>query len=100
MTQYKYTFANGDVVISSLPQDKLLDRMRRLDQLRVLVEQNESDVAQSICKKALRAYNNTSNFTGIIRLSQRETDWLSYLLESDMLTDKSRDVVNFYIKMN
>lgn len=41
---YTYTFSNGDVVTSNLSQNLLLQRMRRLDTLRVLTEGYEYGV--------------------------------------------------------
>jgi len=94
---YKYTFNNGDVVTSNLKQDELLRRMRRLDNLRVLTEGFDEGEGSVISAKAWRAYNKTNNFTGIIRLTPTEKDFLSYLLESDMLTDEDRECINWYI---
>ena len=52
---YTYTFSNGDVVKSNLSQDLLMQRMRRLDTLRVLTEGYEYGVGLSIYNKALKA---------------------------------------------
>jgi len=94
---YKYTFTNGDVITSSLSKDELLRRMNRLDTLRVLTEGYDEGEGASICRKAWRAYNKTDNFTGIIRLTFNEKDFLGYMLESDMLTDEDRECLNWYI---
>ena len=93
---FKYTFSNGDVVTSSLRKDELLKRMRRLDTLRVLTEQFDCKEGRSICRKALQAYNKVNNFTGIIRLTFSEKDWLGYLLDSDMLDAEDRECIKFY----
>ena len=94
---YKYTFNNGDVVTSNLPKDELIKRMDRLGTLIALTEQHESPIGRSICKKAVQALHKSLNFTGVIRLTSLEKEWLSYMLESDMISDKSRQVINFYI---
>lgn len=93
---YKYTFNNGDVVTSRLSKDELLRRMKRLDTLRALTEQHECPEGRSICRKALQAYNKLTDFTGIIRLNILEKDWLSYMLESDMISDYDRQVIKFF----
>lgn len=94
----KYTFKNGDVMISKLSSDELMQRIRRLDTLRVMTEQHECKEGRNICKKALNAYNKKEQFTGIIKLTGLEKDWLSYMLESDMLSDENRKVIEFYTK--
>lgn len=96
--KYKYTFKNGDVVLSDLKQAELLKRLRQLDILRVLTEGYTDGTGRDICNKALRAYNKTNSFTGIIRLTTLEKDFLSYLLESDMLSPEDREVINHYTK--
>ncbi len=94
----KYTFKNGDVMTSKLSADELMKRLRRLDTLRVIVEQNECKEGQSICKKALNAYNKMNNFTGIIHLTFLEKDWLSYKLEDEFIDDEDREVIEYYCK--
>lgn len=94
----KYTFKNGDIVYSNLNKEELIKRTKRLDVLRVLTEGFEEGYGVSICNKARKAYNKVNNFTGIIRLSFSEKDWLGYLLESDMLSDEDREVIQYYIK--
>lgn len=94
----KYTFANGDIMTSELSADELMKRLRRLDILRVMTEQHECKEGRNICKKALNAYNKMNGFTGIIRLTFFEKDWLSYMLESDMLSNEDRKVIEFYTK--
>lgn len=104
---HTYRFKNGDVVTSVLLSDELMARMNRLDTLRVLIEgfvfdKGDADynpVANSIYHKALNAYNKTNLFTGIIRLTFTEKDWLGYLLESDMLDEDDKAVIKYYIKM-
>ena len=96
---YKYTFNNGDVVTSNLPQDELLKRMRRLDTLRVIMEGYEGGEGERIYNKALKAYHKDDNFTGVIRLSPSEKDFLEYKLEEDgMLTDADRECIEWYLK--
>lgn len=96
---YKYTFTNGDVVTSRLSKDELLKRMNRLDTLRVLTEQHDCPEGRSICRKALQAYNKLNDFTGIIRLTFLEKDWLAYMLEDEYLDDEDREAIRFYCKV-
>lgn len=95
---YRYTFSNGDVVTSKLTKDVLIQRMRRLDTLKVLTEQLEDAAYQNIYRKALAAYNKTNDFTGIIRLTGYEKEMLLYLLESDMLSDRDIEAIKFYTR--
>lgn len=95
----KYTFKNGDVVRSELGAKELVKRMNRLDTLRVMTEQYECEEGKSICKKALRAYNKADGFTGIVRLSSLEKDWLSYQLENSFITEEEIECVKFYCRM-
>lgn len=92
----RYTFKNGDIVTSNLKINELLKRMRRLDALRVLTELYEDEEGKSICKKATKAYNKIDNFTGIIRLTRLEKDWLGYMLEDEFLDNEDREVIKFY----
>lgn len=82
---------------SRVSAEELQKRYNRLDRLRVITEPFESGPGLSIYKKALRA-EDAQNFTGIIRLTPAEKDWLEYLLENDMLTDYDVEVINFYIR--
>ena len=94
----KYTFSNGDVVTSNLEAKELIKRMNRLDTLRVLTEGFEEGEGRRIADKAWRAWNKSEDFTGIIRLSITEKDFLSYILgENDFITDEEREVLRFYI---
>lgn len=95
--RFKYTFRNGDVVYTDLASAEMLKRMRRLDILRVLTEGYEEGTGRGICDKALRAYNKTDSFTGIIRLTASEKDFLGYMLDNDMLNDEDRAVINYYM---
>ena len=94
----KYTFKNGDVVTSELDSKELCIRMRRLDILRVMTEGYESGEGFTICQKALRAYNKVKGFTGIIRLSSTEKDFLSYLYENSYNDNEEIEVLNYYVK--
>ena len=96
---YKYIFTNGDIVTSKLKMEELQKRMDRLDVLRVLTEQYECEEAKNICKKALKAYNKTEGFTGIIRLTFSEKDWLAYMLENDFLDSEDIETIKFYCKI-
>lgn len=95
----RYTFNNGYVVTSELSAEELMNRMRRLDVLRVLTEQHECKEGQSICAKAWKAYNKQDNFTGIIRLTFLEKDWLGCMLESDMLDEEDIECIKFYCRI-
>ena len=95
---YKYKFNDGHTITSKLNTKEVLQRMRRLDILRVLTEGYEEDEGFSICKKAINAYEKADNFTGIIRLTFLEKDFLSYLLEDDSLTEEYIDTIKFYIR--
>jgi len=94
----KYTFSNGDVVTSELNADELMERMRRLDLLRVMTEGYETGEGHSICNKALRAYNKVQNFTGIIRLTTLEKDFIGYMRERSFLTEEEIELINFYTR--
>ena len=97
----RYTFKNGDVVTSRLSAEEMMRRMQRLDTLRVLTEGflgEEDCPGDTICKKAINAYNKVNDFTGIIRLNYLEKDWLGYLLEDDFLDDEDKECINWYIK--
>lgn len=97
---YTYTFKDGHKCTSKLNQSELLKRMNRLDNLRVLTEGYEEGEGRSICDKALKAYNKTDNFTGIIHLNRLEKDFLGYMLESDMNDEEDKEVIEFYLGGN
>lgn len=94
----KYRFVDGHEVTTKLSLDEMLKRMNRLDWLRVLTEGYEDGEGKSICDKALRAYNKTENFTGIIRLTAIEKDFLGYRLEDSMNTEKDIETIQYYLK--
>lgn len=94
----KYTFKNGDIITSNLNADELIKRMRRLDVLRVMTEGYEEGEGVKICQKALRAYNKVDGFTGIIRLTTTEKDFLGYLYENNHIDEEEIKVLDFYIK--
>lgn len=96
-TLYRYTWPDGFSITSKLPVDEVTKRLNRLDTLRVMTEGFEEGEGRDIYRKALQAYKKTNDFTGIIRLNILEKDFLGYLLEDDMLTDKERECINFYI---
>lgn len=86
------------IMTSKLPWTEVFKRSRRLDLLRVMVEEHACEEGRSICKKALRAYDKLNNFTGVIKLTSCEKEWLSYMLENEFLSDEDREVIKFYIK--
>ncbi len=94
----KYTFKDGTTVTSKLSADEIIKRMNRLDTLRVLTEGFTEDVGMGICKKTLRAYNKLNGFTGIIRLTQIEKEFLDYMLEDKFLDNEDRETIKFYTK--
>jgi len=93
-----YKFTNGDIITSNLDSKELMKRMRRLDVLRVLTESYESGTGVNICKKALTAYNKMENFTGIIRLTKEEKDFIGYMLENEFNNEEDIEVLNFYLR--
>ena len=94
----KYTFTNGDIITSELSADEIMIRMRRLDLLRVMTEGYDAGEGLKIHDKALRAYNKLNNFTGIIRLTVLEKDFMSYMRERSFLTDEEIELINFYTR--
>ena len=72
-------------------------RYERLDTLRVVTEGYNSSEGLSICRKASKA-EDMEHFTGIIRLTFQEKDFLGYILEDEFLTDYERGVIEFYIR--
>ena len=95
----RYTWEDGYSITSKLSIKEVVKRMNRLDTLRVLTEQSECEIGKSICKKALNAYNKKDNFTGVIRLTNLEKDWLSYMLESDFNTEEDIKTIKFYCRI-
>lgn len=94
----RYTFTDGYTVTSELDTEELVRRMRRLDVLRILTEQYECEEGRSICAKALKAYNKQDGFTGIIRLTFLEKDWLACMLENNMLEKEDVECIRFYCR--
>lgn len=76
----------------------MVKRMDRLDDLRVITEGFTEGVGRGICEKALRAYNKLNGFTGIIRLTYTEKEFLDYMLEDKFLDNEDREVIKFYTK--
>ena len=95
----RYTFTSGKVFTSKLNKDEVLKRMNRLNTLMVLLEENENKYGRNIYEKALKAYNKTEGFTGIIHLTFSEKDWLSYHLENSCITDKQIEIIKFYCRI-
>jgi len=94
----EYTFKDGTVVTTKLSVKEMLTRMERLDTLRVLTEGFTEGDGLSIYNKALRAYDKLNGFTGIIRLTQVEKEFLDYMLEDNCLDDEDREVIKYYTK--
>lgn len=95
---HTYRFTDGHIITSKLGIDEVLKRMNRLDWLRVLTEGYEDGEGKSICDKALKAYDKTDNFTGIIRLTFLEKEFLSYRLEDNMNTQKDIETIMYYMR--
>lgn len=94
----RYTFEDGTVVTTKLSAKEMVKRMDRLDDLRVITEGFTEGVGRGICEKALRAYNKLNGFTGIIRLTYTEKEFLDYMLEDKFLDNEDREVIKFYTK--
>lgn len=93
-----YTFKDGTIVITKLSVKEMLTRMERLDTLRVITEGFTEGEGLNIYEKALRAYNKVNGFTGIIRLTQTEKEFLDYMLEDSFLDDEDKEVIKFYTR--
>ena len=79
---------------------KLQKRIELLSHLIDVVEENESDIAKSILKKAVRAYNKpVKEFTGIIRLTSAEKDFLSYYMECEHISPYCVEAVKHFAKL-
>lgn len=94
----RYTFKDGTVVTTKLNAKEMVKRMDRLNLLRVITEGFTEGVGRGICEKALRAYNKLNGFTGIIKLTYTEKEFLDYMLEDKFLDDEDREVIKFYTK--
>jgi len=94
----RYTCTDGTVVTTKLTYNEMVKRMNRLDSLRVITEGFTEGVGRGICEKALRAYNKLEGFTGIIRLTYTEKEFLDYMLEDKYLDDVERKVIRLYTK--
>jgi len=93
----RIAFKDGKVVTTKLSVAETINRLNRLDSLRVLTEGYESGAGLSICNKARKAYNQNNGFTGIIHLTKTEKDFLSYCLDSEFNTKADNDTLRFYI---
>lgn len=93
----KLRFTDGHEIITNLEPKEVLVRMNRLDNLRVLTEGFETGEGKAICKKALRAYDK-KEFTGIIRLTFLEKDFLGYMLENTCNTEEDIETINYYLR--
>ena len=95
----RLTFSDGHQITTMLSTDEVLKRMSRLDWLRVLTEGYDEGVGRDICRKAIRAYNKTDNFTGVIRLTPIEKDFIGYMLEDEFNSDdRDVEVLNYYLR--
>lgn len=85
--------------MTRLSVKELQKRYHRLDTLRVLTEGYEIGEGYSIYQKASRAENQPDEyFTGIIRLTNSEKEFLSYILdENPYLIEYDKEVLRYYI---
>lgn len=96
---YRYTFDDGHQITSMLPANEVNKRMKRLAHFIMLLEGfDEGSVFNNIYKKALRAYNKTDNFTGMIHLTFNEKDNLGYLLDRQMNTPEDEAILKYYLR--
>ncbi len=94
----RITFNDGHQITTNLSNEEVIKRMNRLDWLRVATEGFEYGVGKNIYRKALRAYNKTDNFTGVIRLNTVEQDFLYYIYqENTMLHPDEREAIGYYL---
>lgn len=95
---HTYRLNNGTVVTTNLTAQEMCKRATRLDSLRVITEGYEEGVGRGICEKALRAYDKNEGFTGIIRLTAIEKDFLDYIYnENPFLTDWEIEALEYYL---
>ena len=95
----RYYLNNGNEYTSKLDIVEFIKRIKRLDILRVLTEGYETGEGKNICEKAWRAYNKKENFTGIIRLTLTEKDFISYMLENECNTFEDIETIRFYLRL-
>ena len=93
----RYRFNDGHEIVTSLTINEVMKRMQRLDTLRVMMEGYDEGEGCKIFQKALRAYDK-EDFTGIIRLTATEKDFLTYKTEDPFLTDEEIEAIRFYTK--
>lgn len=87
----RITWDDGYSITTNLSHEEALKRMDRLDDLRVLMEGYTAGEGLSMYKKALQAYNKQDNFTGIIRLTRLEKEFLSYRYDAEYAEDPGAD---------
>ena len=96
---YKYTFTDGTEITSKLQIEEVIKRSERLSWLIVLTEGYDEGEGLKIHDKAIKAYNKVENFTGIIRLSSIEKEFLSYIFyENKMLCDRDIKTLKYYVE--
>ena len=94
----RLTFSDGHQITTMLSTDEVLKRMSMLDWLRVATEGYEDGIGVNIYKKALRAYDKTDNFTGVIRLNTLERDFLDYMYNEGMLHPKEKEAIKYFLR--
>lgn len=96
---HRYEWPDGKWLTTELPMKEMLNRLNRLDTLRVLTEGYEEGEGYNICQKAWKAWNKQENFTGIIRLTNTEKDFLGYIrYENEYLDRDDIRCLDFYLK--
>lgn len=85
---------------TKLSNEEFKTRFNRLAQLICMFEDYPEGPGHTIHQKALKAYNKTNGFTGIIRLTFTEKDFLSYKLEDQFIDKEEIELIRFYCKIN
>lgn len=85
---------------TKLSNEELKNRLSRLAKLICIFEEHTDEKGSSICQKAVRAYNKTDNFTGIIKLTSLEKEFISYKLEEQFIDKEKIELIRFYCKID
>lgn len=100
---YKYSWKNNkgeeDYITSYLPWNDVQKKLKKLDAMVSLLEGYGGEY-EKLYNRFSKAYNTKDNFTGIVRLNDREKELLGYLWESDMLSKSDQEVLEFYTGTN
>lgn len=85
---------------TKLTKEEAEDRLDKLSWLIYWFEGHESGTGHNIWQKAYKAYNKVNDFTGIIRLTKYEKEFISYMLDSKPISKKEIEIIRFYSKIN